>query len=167
MFFIVLLSVRPSVRACVRPSVRACVRPEIFVSAPYLIQYKDYNFETSQVNRSQCGEVQCTRTITTLCFIFLELLPFVCNLEEIFFKWFMYFLLPVYIQLTYFFPENYLEKVLRWSFLRTRCQVVVRYDKHSLTMDTILVKDLFSGILFFQCHQVFKKQQLVLCRWES
>ena len=46
------------------------------LSAAYLQDYASYGYETSWVDRSHQGGVQCTGTITLACLIF-ELLPFV------------------------------------------------------------------------------------------
>ena len=46
------------------------------LSGAYLQDYATYGYETSWVDRSHQGEVQCTGTITLACLIF-ELLPFV------------------------------------------------------------------------------------------
>ena len=47
------------------------------LSGAYLQDYASYGYETSWVDRSHQGGVQCRRTITLTCLIF-ELLPFVC-----------------------------------------------------------------------------------------
>ena len=47
-----------------------------FLSGAYLQDYASYGYETSWVDRSHQGRVQCTGTITLACLIF-ELLPFV------------------------------------------------------------------------------------------
>ena len=46
------------------------------LSGAYLQDYASYGYETSWVDRSHQGGVQCTGTITLACLIF-ELLPFV------------------------------------------------------------------------------------------
>ena len=46
------------------------------LSGAYLQDYASYGYETSCVDRSHQGGVQCTGTITLACLIF-ELLPFV------------------------------------------------------------------------------------------
>ena len=46
------------------------------LSGAYLQDYASYGYETSWVDRSHQGGVQCTGTITLTCLIF-ELLPFV------------------------------------------------------------------------------------------
>ena len=46
------------------------------LSGAYLQDYARYGYETSWVDRSYQGRVQCTETITLACLIF-ELLPFV------------------------------------------------------------------------------------------
>ena len=46
------------------------------LSGAYLQDYASYGYETSLVDRSHQGGVQCTGTITLACLIF-ELLPFV------------------------------------------------------------------------------------------
>ena len=46
------------------------------LSGAYLQDYASYGYETSWVDRSYQGGVQCTGTITLACLIF-ELLPFV------------------------------------------------------------------------------------------
>ena len=46
------------------------------LSGAYLQDYASYGYETSWVDRSHQGRVQCTGTITLACLIF-ELLPFV------------------------------------------------------------------------------------------
>ena len=46
------------------------------LSGAYLKDYASYCYETSWVDRSHQGGVQCTGTITLACLIF-ELLPFV------------------------------------------------------------------------------------------
>ena len=46
------------------------------LSREYLQDYASYGYETSWVDRSHQGGVQCTGTITLACLIF-ELLPFV------------------------------------------------------------------------------------------
>ena len=46
------------------------------LSGAYLQDYTRYGYETSWVDRSHQGGVQCTGTITLACLIF-ELLPFV------------------------------------------------------------------------------------------
>ena len=47
-----------------------------FLSRAYLQDYASYGYETSWVDRSHQGGVQCTGTITLACLIF-ELLLFV------------------------------------------------------------------------------------------
>ena len=49
-------------------------RPPFFVRG--IQDYASYGYETSWVDRSHQGRVQCTGTITLACLIF-ELLPFV------------------------------------------------------------------------------------------
>ena len=46
------------------------------LSRAYLQDYASYGYETSWVDRSHQGRVQCTGTVTLACLIF-ELLPFV------------------------------------------------------------------------------------------
>ena len=46
------------------------------LSGAYLQDYASYSYETSWVDRSHQGGVQCTGTITLTC-LFFELLPFV------------------------------------------------------------------------------------------
>ena len=46
------------------------------LSGAYLQDYTSYGYESSWVDRSHDGGVQCTGTITLACLIF-ELLPFV------------------------------------------------------------------------------------------
>ena len=46
------------------------------LSGAYLLNYTSYGYETSWVDRSHEGRVQCTGIITLACLIF-ELLPFV------------------------------------------------------------------------------------------
>ena len=46
------------------------------LSRAYLVEYKSYQLETSYVDRSHGGQVQCTITVT-LAFLVLKLLPFV------------------------------------------------------------------------------------------
>ena len=46
------------------------------LSGAYLQDYASYGYETSWVDRSHQGRVQCTGTITLACLIF-EFLPFV------------------------------------------------------------------------------------------
>ena len=46
------------------------------LSGAYLQDYASYGYETSWVDRSHQGGVQCTRTIT-LALLLFELLPFV------------------------------------------------------------------------------------------
>ena len=48
-----------------------------FLSGSLLPNYKSYQLETSQTDRTHYGEVQCTRTITLLLIFFFLLLPFV------------------------------------------------------------------------------------------
>ena len=86
-----------------------CLSVCTFLSAKLLYNYKSYQQETLQIDRSYLVEVQCTRTVNLSCLI-LELLSFV-HFYALNFVWHITLKLEKYQQKTLYVDRSHLVKV--------------------------------------------------------